>query len=308
VKQPINVGIAVKKTALALTLVLGFVFSAVAGTEIVSLVSANPLPQPPMPETPDLNKPWIAIQLPENNKTHNVSAIPYSLTVKPPSSWFNYYPVHGTIMSISYILDKNQGVTISGEIAYYEHGPFNFKGTLSDLSEGNHSLQVYVRSDSFYDPPNRPQPPYGQLPSEVYHLDTYSDKINFVIDTTPPIIASLSVENRRYNSTEIPLNFEVNEPTSSIICCLDNTSNITIAGNTTLTGLSVGTHYLTVFVWDSVGNIASQTVDFVVVQEMEPEPEHFPTTLVIVPSAIGVAVFAGLLVYLKKRRREVAQK
>ena len=301
-------GNAVKKTALALTLVLGFVFSAAAGTEIFSLVSANPLPQPPMPETPDLNKPWIAMHLPVNNQTYNSKTVPYSLTVKPPSSWFNYYPVHGTIMSISYVLDKNQDVTISGEIAYYEQGPFDFKEILSDLSEGNHSLQVCVRSDSFYDPPNRPQPPYGQLPSEIYHLDTYSDKINFTIDTTPPVISNFSVENMRYNITEIQLNFEVNEPTSSIICCLDNTSNITIAGNTTLTGLSVGTHNLTVFVWDSVGNIASQTVDFVVVQEMEIEPEHFPTTLVIVPSAIGAVVCTGLLVYLKKRRREVAQK
>jgi hypothetical protein len=291
-----------KRTALTLTLVLVLLFLAVGGTQFVSLVSANPSPQPPMPETPDLHKPSIAIQLPENNKTYNVNTVPYSLTVKPPSSWFNYYPVHGTIMSISYILDENQEVTISGEIAYYEQGPFDFKGTLSDLSEGNHSIEVYVRSDSFYDPPNRPQPPFGQLPSEVYHLDTYSNKVNFTIDTTPPIISSFSVENRTYNTTEIPLNFEVNEPTSSITYCLDNTSNITIAGNTTLTGLSVGAHNLTVYAWDAVGNIgASQNIDFVVVQETEPEPEPFPATLVIVSIASVAVVGVGLLVYFRKR-------
>jgi len=257
-----------------------------------------------MPETPDLHQPSTAIQLPENNKTYNVKTVPYSLTVKPPSSWFNYYPVHGTIMSISYILDENQGVTISGEIAYYEQGPFDFKGTLSDLSEGNHSIQVYVGSDSFYDPPNRPQPPYGQLPSEIYHLDTYSNKINFTIDTTPPTISNFSVENRTYNTTEITLNFEVNEPTSSITYSLDNTRNITIAGNTTLTGISVGTHNLTVYAWDAVGNIGpSQKIDFVVVQETKPEPEPFPTMLVVALALTVAVIGAGLLVYFKKRKR-----
>jgi hypothetical protein len=293
-----------KRTTLALTFILALVFLAVTEPQFISLISANPLPQPSMPETPDLHNPSIAMQLPENNKTYKVNTVPYSLTVKPPTSWFNEYPVHGTIMSISYILDKNQAVTISGEIAYYyEQGPFNFKGSLSDLFEGNHSIQVYVRSDSFYDPPNRPQPPYGKLPSEIYHLDTYSNKINFTIDTTPPIINSFSVENRTYKTTEIPLNIEVNEPTSSIIYCLDNESNVTIAGNTTLTELSVGTHNLTVYARDAVGNIgASQNINFAVVQEIGPKPEPFP----IVPIAAGsvavavMTVAAGLMIYHKK--------
>ena len=177
-----------KRTTFALTFISALLFLAVTEPQFISLISANPSPQPPMPETPDLNKPSITTRLPENNKTYNVNTVPYSFTVKPPSSWFSEYPVHGTIMSISYVLDENQGVIVSSEIAYYEQGPFDFKGTLSDLSEGNHSIQVYVKSDSFYDPPNRPQPPYGKLSSEVYHLDTYSNKINFTIDTTPPII------------------------------------------------------------------------------------------------------------------------
>lgn len=295
-----------KRTALALTFISVLLFLAVTAPQFISLISANPLPQPPMPETPDLHEPSIAMQLPENNKTYNMKTVPYSLTVKPPSSWFNEYPIHGTIMSICYILDKNQEVTVSGEIAYYEEGPFNFKGTLSDLSEGNHNIQVYVQSDSFYDPPNRPQPPYGLLPSEVYHVDTYSNKINFTIDTTPPIIESFSVENRTYKTTEIPLNFQVNEPTSSIIYCLDNKSNVTIAGNTTLSGLSVGAHNLTVYAWDAVGNIGeSQNIDFIAVQEEEPKPEPFLIVPVAAVSGTVVILVAfGLLVYFKRCRRE----
>jgi hypothetical protein len=95
-----------KRTAIALSLIFALLILAVTEPQFINLISANPLPQPPMPETPDLHKPSITMQLPEN-KTYNVNAVPYSLTVKPPSSWFNEYPVHGTIMSISYILDKN---------------------------------------------------------------------------------------------------------------------------------------------------------------------------------------------------------
>jgi len=164
-----------------------------------------------------------------------------------------------------------------------------------------------VQSDSFYDLPNRPQLPYGHLPSEVYHVNTYSNKINFTIDTTPPIIESFSVENRTYKTTEIPLNFQVNEPTSSIIYCLDNKSNVTIAGNTTLSGLSVGAHNLTVYAWDAVGNIGeSQNIDFIAVQEEEPKPEPFLIVPVAaVSGAVVILVAFGLLVYFKRCRREV---
>lgn len=94
----------------------------------------------------------------------------------------------------------------------------------------------------------------------------------------------------------------MNEPTSNITYCLDNANNITIAGNTTLTGLSVGAHNLTVYAWDVVGNGgASQTMDFVAAQETEPEP--FPTVPVAGASAAAVVVVAGLLIYFKKRKR-----
>jgi len=40
----------------------------------------------------------------------------------------------------------------------------------------------------------------------------------------------------------------------------------------------------------------------------DPKSEPFPTTIIIGSAVTVVAFFAGLLVYLKKRRREVAQK
>jgi hypothetical protein len=75
---------------------------------------------------------------------------------------------------------------------------------------------------------------------------------------------------------------------------------MTATGNTTLAGLSGGEHNLTVYSWDSAGNIgASETVTFNISNQ-----EPFPTATVAALSTVAaVAVGAGLLVYLKKRQR-----
>ncbi|MGE5637580.1 MAG: hypothetical protein ACM3WQ_02635, partial [Chloroflexota bacterium] len=184
------------KAVLPLVIIIVLIFATmIQGTEVAR---ANPT-YPPSPPTPDLNQPTITIQTPEQNKTYNVNSVPYSIIVNKPSSWFDEYPVHGQILVIDYILDGSQHVEIGDEPDYYKQGPFSFKGTISGLSEGNHSLEVYVRSDSFYDPSNTTtQPPYP--PPRDYYLDTYSDKINFTVDTTSPTISFLSGENLTYSS------------------------------------------------------------------------------------------------------------
>jgi len=53
------------------------------------------------------------------------------------------------------------------------------------------------------------------------------------------------------------LNYTVNEPVSKIFFVLDGQWNVTIAGNTTLAGLSNGVHNVTVYAWDDVGNVGS---------------------------------------------------
>lgn len=81
---------------------------------------------------------------------------------------------------------------------------------------------------------------------------------------------------------------------------LDGENNVTIAGNTTLIGLSAGTHNVTVYAWDDAGNVgASDTVSFSVA-----DSESFSHMLVIAVSMAAAAiVVVGTLVYRKKRER-----
>jgi hypothetical protein len=109
----------------------------------------------------------------------------------------------------------------------------------------------------------------------------------------------LSLENRRFNSYDVPLNFGVDEPFEKASYVLDGQQNVTIAGNKTLTGLPNGDHNVTIYAIDEAGNTGvSETIYFTV-----DVPELFPTTLVFA-SVITVAVVGlGLLVYFKKRKR-----
>jgi N-acetylneuraminic acid mutarotase len=121
-------------------------------------------------------------------------------------------------------------------------------------------------------------------------------------DGTPPAITVDSPENKTYYAVDVALNFTVNETAPIMYYILDGEAAVKITGNTTLTGLSLGTHNLRVYAVDASDNTgSSKTITFTLVQE--PEPEPFPTTLVIGSIIAVVAVVGlGLLVYLKKRK------
>jgi len=112
----------------------------------------------------------------------------------------------------------------------------------------------------------------------------------------------LELDNKTFVGPEVPLSFVTDEAISEISYVLDGQKNVTIDGNVTVTGLSVGSHHLTVYVWDTAGNLGrSETITFTIAKE-----EPFPTTLLIVSVVVVVAavVGLGLLVYFKKRHRD----
>jgi N-acetylneuraminic acid mutarotase len=120
--------------------------------------------------------------------------------------------------------------------------------------------------------------------------------------TVPPAVHVISPENKTYNETSVPLTFSIDEPASRISYGLDGQDNVTIAGNTTISELSNGSHNLTVYVTDQFGNTGvSETVYFTV----DKEPEPFPTIWIIVAAAAIVATGGAVLVYFVKARKTI---
>jgi N-acetylneuraminic acid mutarotase len=123
----------------------------------------------------------------------------------------------------------------------------------------------------------------------------------FGYGTVPPLVSVGSPANKTYNTTSVDLVFRVNKPTVWLGYSLDGKGNITITGNTTLSGLSIGLHNITVYARDEGDNMsASETMIF----SITPEAEPFPTvTLVAIVSVSVVAVGLGMFIFLKKRKQ-----
>jgi parallel beta-helix repeat protein len=116
------------------------------------------------------------------------------------------------------------------------------------------------------------------------------------VDTAPPLVSVSSPQNKVYNYSSVPLVFSTNEPASQISYSLDGQDNVTVAGNTSVSGLPNGSHNLTVYATDQYGNTgASETVYFNV-------EVPFPTTLVAAASGVAITAVAACLLYYRKKR------
>ena len=128
-------------------------------------------------------------------------------------------------------------------------------------------------------------------------------------DGIAPEISVASPANRTYytadvglNFTDIALDFAADEPVFSVHYRLDGGTPVEISGNTSLKGLAVGGHNVTVLAFDVAGNLGvSETVFFTIA-----EPEPFPTTLVAAVSGASVATIGvALLLYLRRRNHRL---
>jgi hypothetical protein len=164
---------------------------------------------------------------------------------------------------MGYSLDGVANVTVTGDVELF------------DLSEGEHRLTVYA-NDTF-----------GNMVS--------SSNVTFFVDTFAPLILVFSPENRTYGESDIHSTFTVDEPVTWMGYSLDGQDNVTVTANVTLAVLSDGSHNITFYAIDLVGNTgASRTVYF----EITP----FPTVLVVaVAVTITITVATGYL--LLKRRK-----
>jgi hypothetical protein len=173
---------------------------------------------------------------------------------------------------MGYSLDGQMNVTISGNT------------TIIGLSEGTHTMTVYANDTA------------GNMGA--------SDAVYFTVDTVSPSIEILSPENKTCTTSSVSLSFTVDESTSWMGYSLDGQANVTITGNTTLSGLSDGSHSLIVYSKDIAGNTGASEIIYFSTKTQETEP--FPIWIVATMVIIAI-VGATLLIYFTKIKKTTSK-
>jgi nitrous oxidase accessory protein NosD len=190
------------------------------------------------------------------------------------------------------IVYHNNFIGNEHQVNFNQYNPsviIEYSGFLDNGREGNY-WSDYAGSDENGDG-------IGDSPYVINANNT--DRYPLMYPWGAPEVNVYILENATYGN--LPVTFTVNKPTSWTGYSLDGLDNITIAGNTTLTGISSGFHNITVYALDMVGvSGASETVYFSIAKEQEAS-QITPVAVATVVAAVAVGV--GLLVYFKKRKR-----
>jgi hypothetical protein len=256
----------------------------------------------PLPSEPPKETPTITLFYPdENNTVISGNELNFTYSVSIPASWKDYLapvysPIEESVSSIGLFLD-------TGYLANNEYSVLgNHSKSIQPLTEGNHTLIVYVYATVSYRPS-------GTDPLWYINYDaTGSTTIYFEIDNTAPAIIVNSPINQTVNEANVPLSFSVNETTSQILYSLDNQVNNTLLGNTTITGLSEGSHNLVIYANDIAGNTGkSDTVFFTIdTSTPNPSPTNSPSPSPTIPEfptwILVPLVLATTLLILCKRK------
>jgi hypothetical protein len=248
-------------------------------SQAISIVSANPWSfstqiDPPSGAVP----PIISIHSPQNNAIYS-GKFNISLSVKG-AQYDGYF---SDIFDVTYLID-NESVTIphGADVLGLRQYDTSFIGP--NLTAGNHSLIVKATGIVY-------------KPMSVFFFMDSSSQVYFVMRAAPSI-KLLTDQSANTTFSSFPLNFTVDHPTSWLGYSLDNLANVTIGGNTTLTGLSAGNHSLVVYGNNTFGDMAkSETINFAI-----KEPETSLALTVTAPVVIVIVIGLGLLVYFKKRK------
>jgi len=151
------------------------------------------------------------------------------------------FTVTETQLWMGYSLDGQANITVIGNT------------TLLGLSDGIQTITVYG--------------------TDIAGNTGSSDIVYFTVDTVSVSIDLLSPENKTYTTDSVSLSFAVDEETSWIGYSLDGQANNTITGDTTLTGLSDGTHSLVVYASDMLGNTGSSDTVYFTIDTARPNIE-----------------------------------
>jgi hypothetical protein len=256
-----------KKNLVAVAFISILLVSTIVGVQFFNVAFGNYIP-PPLSFWIDSPRSSIGFA---NYTKYNVGTIPLNAVIEGSAS---------VPYSIFYELD---GVYHS--LGPYNNSSFIYNGTLN-VEDGQHILQ-FTYSDG----------PHGS---------NYSCVVWFEVDTTPPQIDILRLENNPHNTTETWLSFYVNETISSMAYSLDGEPKVSIpTENKTLIGLPYGVHNMFFYANDSFGNMGiSETLSLAIPSRLPfptESPSPTPSPLSAVPSLsilspVNDSVFGSVLV------------
>lgn len=248
-------------------------------SQAISIVNANPWAfstqiDPPKGVAP----PIISINSPQNNAIYSGK---YNISVSIERAQYGDY--FSDIYYVTYSID-NESVTIPHDTAVLGLPQYATSFIGPNLTAGNHTL-TFKATGILYKPMN------------VFFLVDSTSQVNFVMRITPSI-KILTDRSTNITFSSFPLNFTVDQPLSWLGYSLDNLVNVTIGGNTTLTGLSAGNHSLVVYGNNTFGDMAkSETINFTA-----KEPKTSLPLTAIAPVVIAIIISLGLLVYFRRRK------
>jgi hypothetical protein len=190
--------------------ILAVIASFLVLLSLASIVGANPTTNSYTgPSSPDTSLPKITISLPENGTIFNQIDVSYSIVINKPSTWFDYGPWNGQIFSVAYSLDNNPEITIAEkEFDPYESvtskASITLQGTLSGLSNGNHTFQVLLFGVSYYQDSNQMK----GVPSNYYIKNnataTFSVNTNLESNVSPTPTSPIPTVNTGPHTEPFP--------------------------------------------------------------------------------------------------------
>ena len=282
-----------KKVLFTIALLSIFVWSGISCRLFVNIAKANPIS-----EGKSESPPIITIQSPFNSTSFSLNNVLLAFTLTKPeghgwiddeSIWANWTELRNKVVSAEILLDGK--IYSSVDVNSYLSTPLLYSLNLTDLEDGKHRVRIITLCKGVL------LEVHGLWERSTFYGSS-SDGVYFTVDTTPPEIVVVPLENRTYGASDLQLNFTVSEAFSNASYVLDGQKNVAISGNTTLTDIPYGEHNITVYVTDYFGNIGiSETLFFTIA-------EPFPTVSMATDSIASVAIIcAGLLVCFKKRKR-----
>ena len=270
-----------KRTVLALTVILTLVISLLLSMHVVDLAGANFVDKIPIPSMKIVSPPYppnryenssllLEIHVYMLNDSPRLRSISYSLDGQPSVYLYNFT----TLRPSSWGKDR-QGYTVGAKV------------DLENLSEGNHTVKAYAID---------------------VNGKEMSTSQNFTVNShyEVTVLRVLSPANITYSTKEIPLIFTVNGEFKNASYYFSepfNPTRVAVAGNTTLTGLSDG-FYKIGFTVDAENGKASALLGFTINSTLANNLLNIQNQLLpITIAAIATSLVIVMAVILYKRKK-----